>query len=469
MSRLLFVFAFVCLFCSSLALGAPSVNRTRVNGGNGTHTKRMIHPIIDGTGSDSFTPKVNLTRFKVQPTIIETIVQDEELRPVAPPVQPQIQPQPAPAAGTVSLVAQNTATTVTPTKTAATTTVKTVATPTVSTGNSTVTRIQVKSIKSTVTNAVNSAVAGAKAVGNAITAEWKKWMARFKRVYTAMESVRRMAIWTANKAKAVALNLLNAGQYTNNGPFGDMDADEFALRYLRARPVIAPGARSLIEAAAAYPADRREGEIFFETHADMEANNAAIDWRSISTPIKFQSDCGSCWAFSASATLESAWMKSGKKMQILSPQQLIDCNRDGNAACEGGNFANAFAYWQSHGSTTESAYPYKGVQATCKAANGSGPRVKTAGHALQQCMGGDCVGQQEESVIAQLRKYGPLAAIIDSTRMQLYEKGIIKSQSGCSKKWDKLNHAVVIVGYQPATATTGAYWVRHAHTARDAP
>ena len=53
------------------------------------------------------------------------------------------------------------------------------------------------------------------------------------------------------------------------------------------------------------------------------------------TPVKNQGSCGSCWAFSATSTLEGTYAKkSGKKPERVSEQQIMDCSKRN---CDGGH------------------------------------------------------------------------------------------------------------------------------------
>jgi len=94
-----------------------------------------------------------------------------------------------------------------------------------------------------------------------------------------------------------------------------------------------------------------------------------LDWRNISqnnyqgnyvTSIKNQGNCGSCWAFSAVAQIESWWLVDNNRPDTtldLSEQTLLSSGFAGS--CDGGNVHTALEWTQRNGIPPEWCFEYK--------------------------------------------------------------------------------------------------------------
>jgi cathepsin H len=86
-----------------------------------------------------------------------------------------------------------------------------------------------------------------------------------------------------------------------------------------------------------------------------------IDWRDfgIVGPVKDQGKCGSCWSFSTAGPIEQHYALKYNRSIVVAEQQLVDCSwAFGNDGCNGGLFANGYAYVKQFGLMAEQSYPY---------------------------------------------------------------------------------------------------------------
>merc|ERR1712156_1301814 len=97
---------------------------------------------------------------------------------------------------------------------------------------------------------------------------------------------------------------------------------------------------------------------------DTSTNASSVNWVDAGavTPVKDQGQCGSCWAFSTTGSLEGAHFVASGELLSFSEQQLVDCAtiRYGNMGCNGGLQDNAYKYYMKTGDDAmlESSYPY---------------------------------------------------------------------------------------------------------------
>jgi len=115
------------------------------------------------------------------------------------------------------------------------------------------------------------------------------------------------------------------------------------------------------------PSNNTDNEVFVPS---VNALPASVDWVTTGavTPVKNQGQCGSCWAFSTTGSLEGCnWIFNGKNLLSFSEQQLVDCSTSyGNQGCNGGLMDYAFKYVEAKGIELEAQYPYTAADGKCK-------------------------------------------------------------------------------------------------------
>lgn len=185
----------------------------------------------------------------------------------------------------------------------------------------------------------------------------------------------------------------------------------------------------------------------------------SVDWRNEGavTKVKNQGECGSCWAFSTTGSLEGAHFRLSGELVELSEQQLVDCSgKFHNEGCNGGIMDNAFEYIKANGGIdTEDSYPYHAKQQKCAF------KKKYIG---ATCTGyADIPSGKEDALQEAVATIGPVSIAIDVTedKFMLYKDGILVDDE-CSNSPDELNHGVLVVGYGTNSTNSGDsmdYWI----------
>jgi cathepsin L len=178
-----------------------------------------------------------------------------------------------------------------------------------------------------------------------------------------------------------------------------------------------------------------------------------VNWntKGAVTGIKDQGQCGSCWSFSATGSMEGAKFIATGTLTSLSEQDLVDCSTaQGNDGCNGGLMDQAFQYVISNGGIdTEDSYPYTATGPnTCQynAAN-SGDKISN----YQDITSGS------ESALQTASNQQPISVAIDASQnsFQLYTSGVY-NEPACSSS--QLDHGVLVVGYGTDDSGTD-YWI----------
>ncbi|XVF87344.1 hypothetical protein PTKIN_Ptkin18bG0112600 [Pterospermum kingtungense] len=265
---------------------------------------------------------------------------------------------------------------------------------------------------------------------------FEQWLASYGRVYQdAIEKERRFQIFKENVEYIESHNADTSKKYKLGvNEFSDLTNQEFkAMRNgYKMRPSKASRTSSF-------------------RYENVTSVPSSMDWREKGavTNIKDQGQCGCCWAFSAVAAMEGITKLKNGKLISLSEQELVDCDVKGeDAGCEGGLMDDAFEFIISNkGLTTESNYPYKGVDGTCS-------KTKAANHTAK-ITGYEDVPSNSESALLKAVANQPVSVAIDAgeSDFQHYKSGVFTGQCNTF-----LDHGVTAVGY--GTDDDGTkYWL----------
>ncbi|XP_033879982.2 procathepsin L-like [Acipenser ruthenus] len=264
--------------------------------------------------------------------------------------------------------------------------------------------------------------------------EFHAWKLKHGKFYSSpVEEAMRKETWLTNRKYVIVHNML-ADQGIKSYRLGmtffaDMDNAEY-------RSVAFRGCLGRFNTTKA-----KRGSTFLRQLGGT-ALPSSVDWRDKGyvTDVKDQKACGSCWAFSATGSLEGQTFRKTQKLVSLSEQQLVDCSRDyGNMGCGGGWMDQAFQYIKENGGIdTEESYPYEAVDGKCRYS--------------PQSIGATCSGYvdvtsgDENALQEAVATIGPVSVAIDAghTSFQLYQSGIY-SEPECSSS--DLDHGVLAVGY----------------------
>lgn len=218
--------------------------------------------------------------------------------------------------------------------------------------------------------------------------------------------------------------------------FADVTTEDFVVTHLGLRQ----------------PVTNRWGELpHLGTHEySGQALPQSVDWvaKGAVTPVKNQKQCGSCWAFSSTGSLEGAWQIATGNLVSLSEQQLVDCAKKfGEDGCNGGEMDGAFSYAEQAPMCTESSYPYQAKDGTCVESS------CTVGLPEGGVVGFKDVKARSVEALMEAVAQQPVSIAIeaDQRAFQLYQGGVLDATCG-----SKLDHGVLLVGYGVDGET--AYW-----------
>ncbi len=175
-------------------------------------------------------------------------------------------------------------------------------------------------------------------------------------------------------------------------------------------------------------------------------NPPYFDWRNNNgnfvTPVKDQGGCGSCWAFSTAAALESQILMRTGQSRDLSEQIVLSCS--GAGSCNGGYPTSASDFLRNTGTNTESCYSYTETNGNC--ANACSNWQSSASRIDSWSYVNNTVANMKNAIYAN----GPLV-----TTMAVYTD-FFSYRSGVYRyTWGQLEgyHAIVVVGWDDASSS----------------
>jgi len=181
----------------------------------------------------------------------------------------------------------------------------------------------------------------------------------------------------------------------------------------------------------------------------VNTNASPIDWRDSGavTPVKDQGQCGSCWSFSSTGSLEGYHQIKSGELLSFSEQLLVDCVKL-SFGCNGGNQSTAFKYFKTHKIQSEASYPYMGVDQDCAYDASAAYDIMTTGTNKVTANSPDALKTALQS--------GPQSVSIEADKLcfQTYKSGVFNN----AKCGTTLDHAVLAVGWG-TDATDGDYWI----------
>jgi len=199
------------------------------------------------------------------------------------------------------------------------------------------------------------------------------------------------------------------------------------------------------------------------TAAANQALPSSVNWVTVTpakvNPVQDQGQCGSCWAFSATASQESSLAISSGTLYKFSEQNYVSCSfLQGNLGCNGGMYGRAWNYAKTHPVMYETAYPYTSGT-TMK--SGSCTYDATQGHGGVSSF--FSVGTDNTSIMTAIVQMPVSIAIeADTVYFQSYTSGVLTDAAACGTT---LDHAVVAVGYGTDPTYGPYYLVRNSWSA----
>lgn len=324
---------------------------------------------------------------------------------------------------------------------------------------------------------------------------FEEFVKEYRKVYqTAEERESRRRIFNENVHTIVTHNknqaegkLEGIHHVLGINPFSDLRADELWKGYTK------PPKQHLFNSLSASSTSRRGltlESLSTETAAlpitmdPISSLPKSVDWRAkgVTTPVKSQGRCGSCWAFASTAVLESHIALQTGKLFSLSEQELVSCAPNlqqcgGTGGCDGSTSEIAFDFVRKRGMVEEWVFGYQSYHR--KSVNCTLKNTSDYSELPQPVLRGGAVTPSpyfKEAVVSiagyaklpsnnytalmnTVAKLGPVAISVACTPWHLYKSGVFFVPLNETKFSADVNHLVVLEGYGTDQETGEDYWL----------
>jgi len=265
-------------------------------------------------------------------------------------------------------------------------------------------------------------------------ADFDSWMFEHGMSLNGDEYETRKAIWDEKDAFITETNAQDNTFSLGHNQFSAMTNEEFrAMQGFKSRP-------------------EHKNTAYLGQHVySGEALPASVDWTTSGavTPVKDQGQCGSCWAFSTTGSIEGANELASGSLLSLSEQQFVDCAGSfGNQGCNGGLMDDGFDYAEATSLCSEASYPYTGADGSCGVSS-----CKTA-LPKGSVSGFKDVKKNSKTDMMSAVAQQPVSIALDGAGnlFQSYKSGVLSGSCG-----SQLDHGVLTVGYGTEDGTD--YWL----------
>lgn len=244
--------------------------------------------------------------------------------------------------------------------------------------------------------------------------------------------------------------------------FTDQEVHEVPMGYSKAHKAY----RGQVEAGGVVTAMERrlDGTASYSQPPDFEMEEVSdlpesVDWSSRISPAPSQGGCGDCWAFAATACVETHLaIAENAAVQKLSEMNMFECSPDpqqcgGTGKCEGSipelgwNYIADLTTKNQGGMYTNEDLPYQSLDKDCEGLTDNlTPVVGLTGWTLLP-------SNDYKSTMNAVHKVGPLALAVAAGDWSLYESGVFEGND------TTVNHAVVLAGYGVDDTTGEKYYL----------